>query len=660
MRVQLLDLDLLDARADARAVDGDKVRAIAASVGDVGLLNPIRVRPAPGAEGRFEIVAGMHRVAAYRALGLVEIEADVVDSGDLFAELAMIDENLCRAELGPADRARQVARRKAIYEELHPETRPTSEGGEGRRAETRRQLGDELAPRFTADTAAATGASERTVQREAERGEKISPDVLELVRGTELDTGTFLDKLKKFSPDQQRMLVERELEVLERSNPNAHRSTMHRRVEPDDSLHYFPTPPWATRALMEVVLPQLGWAPNAAFGLLSDPACGEGHITGVLAEYVTQQQVVGTDIFNYSLDGRSPPGWAGVFNFLAPDLDWEDANWIITNPPFGAVTLPFILKALRLARVGVAMLVRQQWLEGVNRFRDLFELHPPALIGQFVERVPIHKGRWEPEGDTLTSYVWIVWVKAPGVTLKNGDTRFFWIPDGQRDALSKPDDVARFTAHPVLGPDTSSTAARKDVLDNSTEDAPPAALLDQAAASTPPAGTQAPPVEAFGADEITEQHSPEGASEEGGSFPVAAAPHESGATGGDEGDQTSQPANVGGFSDVAAGETEPSPAVAALKHQAAPDAPASAEAVVVAPARPPQPGLPLTREACRPILEARYRSEPTEVLSAETGVPVNTLRTWAHRLGLTSKARIRDSGKAWAAALHGKDKGGAA
>lgn len=39
-------------------------------------------------------------------------------------------------------------------ERLHPETRPTSEGGEGRRRETRRQLGDDTADRFTADTAA--------------------------------------------------------------------------------------------------------------------------------------------------------------------------------------------------------------------------------------------------------------------------------------------------------------------------------------------------------------------------------------------------------------------------------------------------------------------------------------------------------------------------
>jgi hypothetical protein len=49
----------------------------------------------------------------------------------LHAELAMIDENLCRVELSPSDRARQTARRKAIYLELHPETADHVAGAHG-------------------------------------------------------------------------------------------------------------------------------------------------------------------------------------------------------------------------------------------------------------------------------------------------------------------------------------------------------------------------------------------------------------------------------------------------------------------------------------------------------------------------------------------------
>ena len=44
-----------------------------------------------------------------------------------------------------------------------------------------RQVGDnQNAPRFTADTAARTGQSERAVQRDAERGEKVCEEALTL------------------------------------------------------------------------------------------------------------------------------------------------------------------------------------------------------------------------------------------------------------------------------------------------------------------------------------------------------------------------------------------------------------------------------------------------------------------------------------------------
>lgn len=494
MRVQMIELDLLDSRADARPLDDAKVRALVASIGDVGLINPVRLRPSPGAgrEGRFEIVTGMHRVAAYHALGLVEIEADVVDSGDLFAELAMIDENLCRAELTPAQLARQVARRKQIYEDLHPETR---HGGDRRSDQVAKLATRSESERFTSDTAHATGRSERSVQRDAERGQRITEEALDAVEGTALDTGAFLDRLKRVEPEHQAEVV---AEELERRNPNAHRATMHRRVEPDDSLNYFPTPPWATRALMEVLLiGDLRIVPANCSAW--EPACGEGHMSGVLLEYFGH--VEASDIFDYSVIGddgeaQCPPGWIGTQDFVAV-AGVEDAvfpDWIITNPPFGALTQAFVLKALSLARDGVAMLVRQQWLEGVSRYRELFAVHPPAVIGQFVERVPIHKGRWDPDGDTLTSYVWIVWDKH--TFTRPGDTRFVWIPDGQCEALTRADDIERFTAHPVRPPSLqSSTAARMDVLDNSTEGGTRAEPLDQAAASTPPAGTQAPPVD---------------------------------------------------------------------------------------------------------------------------------------------------------------------
>lgn len=55
----------------------------------------------------------------------------------------------------------------------------------------------------------------------------------------------------------------------------------------------------------------------------------------------------------------------------------------------------------------------------------------------------------------------------------------------------------------------------------------------------------------------------------------------------------------------------------------------------------PAPGR-LTREEAAPILRARYQNEPAIQLAAELGIPVNTLRNWAFKLGLTSKARLAE------------------
>lgn len=199
-----LPTDLIDIRADARAVDETAVAGLAESIADVGLINPIRVRPNGD---RWEVIAGVHRLHAHRQLGLAEIEAIVVTDDDLHAELAMIDENLCRAELSPAERARHIARRKAIYLELHPET-----GRGGDRKSIKVTDGEfDRADSFVTHTAAVTGLSKQTIYREAARGEKVIPEVLDLVTGTELDTAKFLDEIKGYSPSDQFIITQRKL-----------------------------------------------------------------------------------------------------------------------------------------------------------------------------------------------------------------------------------------------------------------------------------------------------------------------------------------------------------------------------------------------------------------------------------------------------------------
>lgn len=212
---------------------------------------------------------------------------------------------------------------------------------------------------------------------------------------------------------------------------NGARAIMGSRVEPDDSLDYFPTPPWATRALLVDVFTHLGR--NDRKLTAWEPACGEGHIAEVLREYFAD--VVASDIHDYGYDG----------SHVADYLDAvPGADWIITNPPFEERAEAFTLKALDDADVGVAMFVRLQWLETVGRYERIFRDRPPTLIAFFSERVNLCKGRWDPEGGTATAYIWLVWLKGQAPRAP------FWIPPGRREAHTRSDDVERFTARPVM------------------------------------------------------------------------------------------------------------------------------------------------------------------------------------------------------------------
>jgi ParB family chromosome partitioning protein len=148
----------------------------------------------------YGLVAGLHRKTACERLGLVEIEANVLDLSDLECQIAECDENLCAPQLSPSDRARFTKRRKEAYEALHPETKKGVAGG----------LATET-PSFASATAEAIGVDERTVRRDAERGEKITDKALTAVRGTKLDTGRYLNELKSLPPTEQLKKIKADL-----------------------------------------------------------------------------------------------------------------------------------------------------------------------------------------------------------------------------------------------------------------------------------------------------------------------------------------------------------------------------------------------------------------------------------------------------------------
>jgi ParB family chromosome partitioning protein len=96
-----------------RRFDEDALQALAGSLGERGVLQPVLVRPKPG--GTYELVAGERRWRAAQIAGLASIPALVRPRGDSEAiELALI-ENMAREDLNPVEEARACA---ALVEEL--------------------------------------------------------------------------------------------------------------------------------------------------------------------------------------------------------------------------------------------------------------------------------------------------------------------------------------------------------------------------------------------------------------------------------------------------------------------------------------------------------------------------------------------------------------
>ena len=82
----------------------EAITALAESIREHGILQPILVRPLPG--GSYQIVAGERRWRAARMLGLSEVPVNIKEISDLETMQIAIIENLQRENLNPVEEAR--------------------------------------------------------------------------------------------------------------------------------------------------------------------------------------------------------------------------------------------------------------------------------------------------------------------------------------------------------------------------------------------------------------------------------------------------------------------------------------------------------------------------------------------------------------------------
>lgn len=221
-----------------RKINSDKVRELAESIKQVGLLQPVVIN-----EGN-HLIAGWHRLEACKMLKWELIPCrKLTGLSALDTELAEIDENLVRNELTVLEHAECLKRRKEIYEAKYPETK----------AEERRKLGlkqnieknvlasknyenraeivsarENIPLSFSEATAAKLGVTPRTVRQEVQIAEKITPDVKEIIADTELaNSKKDLLMLARMEPEKQQKIAEKIIQKEAKNVREAVRTLKH-------------------------------------------------------------------------------------------------------------------------------------------------------------------------------------------------------------------------------------------------------------------------------------------------------------------------------------------------------------------------------------------------------------------------------------------------
>lgn len=171
IKVEYKDLFIneVDCAGRLRGLSPAHVEGLAASIEEYGQQTPVLVRHD---KDGFKLMAGGHRMAALTALKRKIVNCKIFHGlSNTKARLVEIDENLIRHELNPLDRAVFLAERKAIYEEMYPDTKAGTAGAKARHGDANEIFS------FAQATAKKLGLSKRAIQRAVKIATKISPEM---------------------------------------------------------------------------------------------------------------------------------------------------------------------------------------------------------------------------------------------------------------------------------------------------------------------------------------------------------------------------------------------------------------------------------------------------------------------------------------------------
>ena len=112
MKISEIELNQIKVAPRLREIDRDKVDDLVESIRLIGLLHPIVI------DSNNNLLAGNHRLEAYRILGRDTIECKKVNLSELENELVQIDENLILNQLSILEMSEHLIRREEILVRL--------------------------------------------------------------------------------------------------------------------------------------------------------------------------------------------------------------------------------------------------------------------------------------------------------------------------------------------------------------------------------------------------------------------------------------------------------------------------------------------------------------------------------------------------------------
>ena len=195
--------------------------------------------------------------------------------------------------------------------------------------------------------------------------------------------------------------------------------------EEREPLDYYATPPEEVVNIIKILKP---WdLDNNKEIIILEPCAGGGHIIKGIRDSGFKGGIIGTDVAEHpqiKLQYGDIILSDEIYDFCSNKYPYEKGiDYIVMNPPF-SLTIPFVNHALDIAKKGVLMFNRLQFIESQKRYELIFSENPPNEIYQYVDRIYLPKGGdFSTKGSSSQAYAWFYWDK----NKQYDGTKLHWI-----------------------------------------------------------------------------------------------------------------------------------------------------------------------------------------------------------------------------------------